>query len=235
LNVDVDEGKIDVDTVDVQEEVEDSETEIVGDTVGEFVGDSEIVGESVDDSEIVGESVDDSEIVGVAENEQVELGVSEGTDDNGLTVTATESVLVGENEEVSEADAPRVVEAVGVGVLEGVEDGVGLGEGVSEGDAPNVLLAVAVDDAFGVITLVCDGVSEGDRVTPTKGDIEGEGEGVSEGDIPPSGVVEGDGETLLPPLPPLVILQITCSACLDPVEEPTRSTIEQPSIFSLTI
>ena len=97
-----------------------------------------------------------------------------------------------------------------------------------------MLLAVTVDDAFGVTTLVCEGVSEGDRVTPPKGVFEGEG--VSEGDKPPSGVVEGDGETLAPPLPPLVILlQIICSACLGPVEEPPRSTIEQPSNFSLTI
>ena len=128
LNVDVDEGKIDVDTVGAfvgdSEIVGDTvgafvgDSEIVGDTGGEFVGDSEIVGDTggefVGDSEIVGERVDVSEIVGVTENEQVELGVSEGTDDNGLTVTAVESVLVGENEDVSEADAPKVVEAVGV-------------------------------------------------------------------------------------------------------------------------
>ena len=114
LNVDVDEGKIDVDTVDVQEGVEDSVIVVVEDTVGETVEDSEIVGETVEDSEIVGEDVIDSEIVGVAENEQVELGVSDAPDDSGLTVTAEESVLVGENEEVSDAEAPRVVDAVGL-------------------------------------------------------------------------------------------------------------------------
>ena len=83
-----------------------------------------------------------------------------------------------------------------------------------------MVLEVAVDDAFGVTTLVCEGVIET--------------EGVSEGDIPPSGVVEGDGDTLPPPLP-LVTLQIICSACLDPVEEPIRSVIEHPSGFSFII